>query len=163
MTDIEKIYKDYFSDVYFYIRKLSGDEHIAEEITSETFFRAMKAIGRFRGDCDVRVWLCSIAKNCYYTYLKKSGREVSIDCCSYDPVCNIESGVFRSNEISDIKKILENLPERYKTVFSLRIFGEYSFRRIGEYFNKTENWACVTYYRAKNMIKEEMERKGYDK
>ena len=72
VTDFEQLYDTYFNDVYLYILRLSGNEHIAEEITSDTFFKAMKSINSFRGDCDVRVWLCQIAKNTYYSYLKKS-------------------------------------------------------------------------------------------
>ena len=67
MTDFEQIYKDYFRDVFLYVRRLSGgDERLAEDITSEAFFRALRRIDSFRGDCDIRVWLCQIAKNCYY-------------------------------------------------------------------------------------------------
>ena len=69
--EFEQIYNTYFNPVYLYIRKLSGNEHIAEEITSETFFKAMQSIDSFREDCDLRVWLCQIAKNCYYSHLKK--------------------------------------------------------------------------------------------
>lgn len=69
--DIEKIYEAYFADVYFYVRRLSGSEHIAEEITSETFFRALRSAAGFRGACDIRVWLCQIAKNCYFFLLQK--------------------------------------------------------------------------------------------
>ena len=74
VTDFEQLYDTYFNDVYLYILRLSGNEHIAEEITSDTFFKAMKSINSFRGDCDVRVWLCQIAKNRYYSHLKKSKR-----------------------------------------------------------------------------------------
>ena len=78
VTEFEKIYRTYFKDVFLYIRRLSDNEHIAEEITSETFYKAMRSIDSFRGDCDIRVWLCQIAKNCYYTYLKKQrqGRQL---------------------------------------------------------------------------------------
>ena len=70
----QEIYRAYFNDVLLYIRRLSKDEHIAEEITSETFFKAMRDIEHFRGECHIRVWLCQIAKNCYYSYLKKNGK-----------------------------------------------------------------------------------------
>lgn len=70
MTDFEEIYKTYFNDVFLYIRRLSNNEHIAEEITSEAFFKAMRDIEKFCGDCHIRVWLCQIAKNGYYSYLK---------------------------------------------------------------------------------------------
>ena len=74
MTDFVKLYNTYFNDVYLYIRRLSGDEHIAEEITSETFFKAMHSIDSFRGDCDVRVWLCQIAKIATIPISKGPGR-----------------------------------------------------------------------------------------
>ena len=71
MTEFNQIYQEYFNDVFLYIRQLSnGNESFAEEITSEAFFKATRSIDHFRGDSDVRVWLCQIAKNCYYTYLK---------------------------------------------------------------------------------------------
>ena len=79
MTDFEAIYKEYFRDVFLYVQGLSRDEHIAEEVTQETFFHAMKAVKDFRGDCDIRVWLCQIAKNEYYSYLRKNKRLVPTD------------------------------------------------------------------------------------
>ena len=72
--EFEQIYSTYFKSVYLYVRQLSGDEHIAEEITGETFFKALKSIGDFRGECDMRVWLCQIAKNTYYSYLKRAAK-----------------------------------------------------------------------------------------
>ena len=66
MSSIEEIYREYFQDVYLYILRLSGNEHIAEDITSDTFFKAIKSLASFRGDCDIRVWLCQIAKNSYF-------------------------------------------------------------------------------------------------
>ena len=79
MTEFEEVYQTYFQDVYRYIRQLSGDEQTAEEVTSETFFKAMRSIGTFRGECDLRVWLCQVAKNTYYSYCKKNARTVSLD------------------------------------------------------------------------------------
>ena len=77
--DFDELYRTYFSDVYQYIRKLSGSEHMAEEITEETFYKALRKIESFRGDCDIRVWLCQIAKNSYYSHLRKSGRHISLE------------------------------------------------------------------------------------
>lgn len=69
--EFEELYQTYFSDVYRYILKLSGSEHIAEEITEETFYKALRKIHTFRGECDIRIWLCRIAKNSYTSYLRK--------------------------------------------------------------------------------------------
>ena len=156
--EFEQIYTTYFRDVYLYIRKLSNSEHIAEEITSETFFKAMKSIDSFRGDCDIRVWLCQIAKNCYYSYIKKAGRTECIDNVEIaEQGASFEERLFRHDTAMQIQKILHDVPEPYKEVFMWRVYAELSFKQIGQIFGKSENWACVTYHRARNKIKEKLE------
>ena len=134
----------YFDDVYRYLLSLSGSESTAEELTSETFFRAMDALDRFRGECSVRVWLCQIAKNLYYSQLRREKRLAPREDC-------------RISEAAPIQELLHALREPYKEVFMWRVYGEKSFRDIGALFGKTENWACVTYHRAKRMIREGLE------
>ena len=148
MTDFEQIYKDYFRDVFLYVRRLSGgDERLAEDITSEAFFRALRRIDSFRGDCDIRVWLCQIAKNCYYTHLKQSRwTEHTAD-----------EMLLRSENAQQVKHLLHELPDPYKEVFMWRTLGELSLKEIGKLFHKTENLACVTYHRARKMIQKGME------
>ena len=158
--EFEQIYTTYFRDVYRYIYKLSHSEHIADEITSETFFKAMKSIDNFRGDCDIRVWLCQIAKNCYYSYMKKADRMECIDNVEIpEQGSSFEERLFRRETAIQIQKILYDIPEPYKEVFMWRVYAELSFKQIGQIFGKSENWACVTYHRARNKIKEKME--GY--
>ena len=156
--EFEQIYITYFRDVYLYIRRLSNSEHIAEEITSETFFKAMKSIDSFRGDCDIRVWLCQIAKNCYYSYIKKADRTECIDNVEVaEQGASFEERLFRHDTAMQIQKILHDVPEPYKEVFMWRVYAELSFKQIGQMFGKSENWACVTYHRARNKIKEKLE------
>ena len=156
--EFEQIYTTYFRDVYLYIRKMSNDEHIAEEITSETFFKAMKSIDSFRGDCDIRVWLCQIAKNCYYSYIKKANRTECIDNVEIaEQGVSFEEQLFRHDTAIQIQKILHDVPEPYKEVFMWRVYAELSFKQIGQIFGKSENWACVTYHRTRNMLKEKLE------
>lgn len=161
VTEFEKIYRTYFNDVFLYIRRLSNDEHIAEEITSETFYKAMRSIDSFRGDCDIRVWLCQIAKNCYYTYLKKAGQIDSIEDIELLNISaqdeTVEERLSRQDEAMQIQKILHDVPDPYKEVFMWRVFAELSYKQIGQLFGKSENWACVTYHRARNMIRERLE------
>lgn len=161
MTEFEEIYRMYFEDVYLYIRKLSGDEYMAEEITNETFFKAMRSIGGFRGDCDIRVWLCQIAKNCYYSHLKKANRVDSVDDAALSELPSgeetMEERFVRQDEAARVRKILHDILEPYKEVFMWRVFAELSFKQIGQIFGKSENWACVTYHRARNMIKTRLE------
>ncbi len=154
--DLEKLYRDYFSVVYKYILSISNDPLTAEEITQETFFKALKKIDDFRGDCSVRVWLCQIAKHTYYNYAKKQSRFVEL---SEDNMQSeyVEQDSLLGFESKELHRILHNLKEPYKEVFSLRIFGELSFSDIGELFGKSDSWARVTFHRARLMMKEEME------
>lgn len=158
--EFEQIYSTYFKSVYRYIWKLSGDEHIAEEITSETFLKAMRSIGDFRGECDMRVWICQIAKNTYYSYLKKSHRMASADETELknleDPKAFIEEQIVIRDEAQQIREILHTMADPYKEVFMWRVFGELSFKEIGALYSKTDNWACVTYHRARKMIQDKI-------
>lgn len=165
--EFEKIYRTYFNDVFLYIRHLSNDDHIADEITSETFFKAMRSLDGFRGDCDIRVWLCQIAKNCYYSYLKRTGRIERIDDNELlnEPAQEetVEEQILQQDEARRIQRILHDIPEPYKEVFMWRVFADLSYKKIGQIFGKTENWACVTYHRARNMIKERLEDGQHEK
>ena len=158
MTELESLYRIYFQDVYLYILSLSKDEHIAEDITSEAFIKAIKSIDTFKGDCDIRVWLCQIAKNCYFSYLRKNKKIIYRDEePEHISEINIEQLIVSKEDSMKIHEILHKLKEPYKEVFTLRVFSELSFREIGNLFGKSENWACVTYHRARKKIQEEME------
>lgn len=155
MKRFEEIYEEYFSDVYKYLRGLTANEHLAEELTSDTFFKAMKSIDSFRGDCDVRVWLCQIAKNTYFSYFKKQKNVESLEdnesiAMQQD---DIENMLVDKQLAFKIHQKLHEMKDPYKEVFSLRVFGELSFKQIAELFGKSEHWACVTFHRAKEMIR----------
>ena len=159
--NIEELYRTYFDIVYRYIRSISQDGSLAEEVTQETFFKALEKIDQFRGDCDVRVWLCQIAKNTLYDHLKKQKKQLLGD----EKLEKIESAggelleekLAQRSQAMEIHKVLHRLSEPYKEVFSLRTFGELNFREIGMLIGKSENWARVTYYRARVKIREELE------
>lgn len=158
--DIQEIYELYFTAVYRYILALAGNPQIAEEITQETFFKALKKLDSFRGDCELRVWLCQIAKNEYFQLLRKSkreefpGEEVLKSLSKAD---SLEQAIVERDAFMRVQKILHHMEEPYKEVFSLRTFNELSFREIAEVFDRSESWARVTCYRAKIKIKERLE------
>ena len=163
--NIEELYRTYFDIVYRYIRSVSQDGSLAEEVTQETFFKALEKIDQFRGDCDVRVWLCQIAKNTLYDHLKKQKKQLLGDerleeAESADGEL-LEEKLAQRSQAMEIHKVLHRLSEPYKEVFSLRTFGELTFREIGMLFGKSENWARVTYYRARVKIREELEYEDY--
>ena len=155
MTDFQEVYDLYFKDVYRYALSLSRDPDVAQEITQETFFKALKNIGSFRGQCRLYVWLCQIAKNTYFSYSQKQARAApELELSSGE---NPEDRLLAKETAFEIHKLLHHLPEPYKEVFSLRVFGQLPFSQIGELFGKTESWARVTYHRARLKIKEEMQ------
>lgn len=164
MESFEQIYSLYFKDVYRYILSLCRDVTEAEEITQETFYQAMKSMQSFRGDCKMTVWLCQIAKHIYFAHQRKLKRKVEqpLD----EVLSNSESALispapelclFDEADAMSIHEHLHHLEEPYKEVFMLRVFGELSFKKIAHIFGKTENWARVTYHRAKIKIISEME------
>lgn len=159
--NIEELYRTYFDIVYRYIRSISQDGSLAEEVTQETFFKALKKADQFRGDCDVRVWLCQIAKNTLYDHLKKQKKQLLGDERLEEAESAggelLEEKLAQRSQAMEIHKVLHRLSEPYKEVFSLRTFGELTFREIGMLFGKSENWARVTYYRARVKIREELE------
>lgn len=158
MTEFEGLYNRYFKDVFLFIYRLSGDKYLAEDITSETFLKAIKSIDGFRGNSDIRTWLFQIAKNNYYSHLRKDKRIVNIqeNMDNKDNI-DIEKNIVSKEESMKIHRIIHSLKEPYKEVFTLRVFGELSFKDIGHLFKKTDNWACVTYHRARMKIKKQME------
>lgn len=156
MGDVEQIYKQYFQDVYLFALSLSRDQQMAEEITQETFARAVKSIDQFKGNCKISVWLCQIAKNTYFKHMDKQKRlhigELHENTAENDP--SLEQKLIDQTEALRIHKLLHNLKEPYKEVFMLRVFGELSFGQISEVFGRTESWARVTFHRARNSIQD---------
>lgn len=150
----EKIYRAHFDSVYRYLLRLCRNRQVAEEITSETFFKAMSAVDKFDGKCSLETWLCQIAKNTYYTYLDKNRRQVGLGSVAEpeDPGAGLEERLCDADISERIFKALHRLEEPYKEVFCLRALGELSFRQIAGLYNRTENWACVIYHRARKKI-----------
>jgi RNA polymerase sigma-70 factor (ECF subfamily) len=156
VADVEQIYEQYFQDVYLFALSLCRDQQLAEEITQETFVKAVKNIGQFKGNCKISVWLCQIAKNTYFTFMDKQTRfqpgdfQEKVRGSSH----SIEQSLIDKTEALRIHKLLHSLKEPYKEVFTLRVFGELSFLHISEVFGKTESWARVTFHRARNLIQD---------
>lgn len=162
MEDFEKVYSLYYPDVFKYLLSLCNNSDIAQEITQETFFLAMKSFKNFRGDCKIQVWLCQIAKHSYYAYLKKLKKAVPLDdpdSMQFSESNSFEVTLANESGAMEIHRLLHELPEPNKEVFMLRIFGELSFSKIADIFGKTESWARVTFHRSKLKIIEKMEKK----
>lgn len=154
----EELYQKYFQEIYFYVKSLSRNEKVTEEITQETFFKALKHLDSFDGSKDIRAWLFTIAKNTYYSSYKKSKREISGEFQS-EPIVEIifMNQLVNSDVAFKVHQFIHEMDEPYKEVFTLRVFGELPFEKIGLLFGKSASWARVTYYRAKKKIAQKME------
>lgn len=157
MQDVQKIYEEYFQTVNKYLFCLTHNADISEELTQETFYKAVKKIDTYKGECKISVWLCQIAKNLWYDYCRKNKKIANIDEKDLFNIQSLdkpeEEIVLKDEKISLYKKI-QSLDEKTREVIYLRIMGELSFKEIGIILNKTENWARVTFYRGKNKLKE---------
>lgn len=156
MEPMEEIYEGYVRDVYRFALSLCRDEHLAEDITQETFFKALKHLKDFRGQCQLKTWLFQITRNEWLSRCRRDRRLIPLeDCPEQAEDASLEEQLSDREAAFAIHRRLHVLPEPYKEVFTLRLFGELSFAQIAELFGKSESWARVTFYRAKQKLKEE--------
>jgi len=156
--EFEEVYKLYFKDVYTFLYGLSQNKAVAEDITQDTFFKAIENMHTFDGRKDIKAWFFTIARNTYYTQYNRqklfSPYEITDNAIGNNDI--LDNLILEEQSIL-VLKILHNMSEPYKEVFMLRFFGSLSFNRISLIFAKTESWARVTYYRAKKQILHQME------
>lgn len=146
--DFEAVYRENFAYVYRFLLSLCRDAHLAEELTQDTFDRVFRKGAQFDGRCEPKTWLCSIARNAYLSECRRARRQVVPADAAVDVDPDDRDGVLR------IHRALHGLEEPYKEVFTLRTLGELHYGEIGALFGKSENWARVTYYRAKRKLQE---------
>lgn len=156
------MYEQYFNTVYGYLCTLTGGNYnLAEELTQETFYRATKKISEFRGESKMSTWLCQIAKYVYYQSLDKKRRRKEV---SFDEAVELAMQEEMQKSIEDaeakmnIYKIIYKLQSPMRDVVMLRLTGELSFKEIGDIMSQSENWARVTFYRAKQILGKELKR-----
>ena len=152
----EKLYEACYMRVFSYVMTLAGDRHQAEEITQETFFRAFSRRESFRGESDEVTWLCAIARNLFGDEKRRQTRAGTMPEEAASGEKAIEQAAVERDSSFRIHLALHGLDEPYREVFELRVFGELSFAQIGQIFRKTENWARVTFHRARAKLKERM-------
>lgn len=154
-----KLYEACYMKVFSYTMTLAGDQSLAEEITQEAFFRAFAKQSSFRGGSDEATWVCAIARNLFLDEKRKQARHTEVPADLPDAGKDVESLIADKDSSFRIHLALHALEEPFREVFELRIFGELSFREVGEIFGKTESWARVTYYRARLKLQERMEKR----
>ena len=155
MESMEEIYRKYAQMVFKYLCSLTGDADLAEELTQETFYQAIRSIDRFDGSSKVSTWLCGIAKNVLFTHRRKHKQIAALEDVTAPGVESAEDTALAAEEKLELVRQMHSLSEPYREVMYLRAFGGLSFKEIAEITGKTENWARVTFYRAKEKLRKE--------
>lgn len=155
--DFEALYAEQFARVYRFLLGLCRNSDLAEELAQETFTRALRRSGQFSGQCDIATWLCSIARNCYIDHCRLRQRETPMNTLPEGEAADFTDALMDREQALRVHRALHSLPEPYKEVFSLRVFGELEHAQICGLFGKSESWSRVTYYRAKAMIQQKLE------
>ena len=157
--DTDTIYRLYFKDVYLFLKGLTRSEALAEELTQETFFRALDGLKDFDGRQDVRAWLFTTARNAYFDSCRRAKHTAPLEAAEQAAADtpDIVQLLADENAAFTVHQCLHILDEPYKEVFSLRVFGELPFEKIGAIFGHNAAWARVTYYRAKAKIQSMLE------
>ena len=153
--DFATIYGEYRQMVYRFVFRLCRNESLADEVTQETFYRAMRSFGKFRGDSSAASWLCGIARNVYYSTMRQP-QTLPLEEAEKVRGPDIAEALVASDRQMAAQKLLHRLPEPYREVFTLRTFCDLSHAQIGELFEKSDAWARVTYFRARQMLQEAM-------
>ena len=159
---MEEIYQQYAKTVYRYLLSLTRDADLSEELTQETFYQAIRTVDRYDESCKVSTWLCGIAKNVLLTWRRKHpleeplGEQPESGAGQLPAAESAESEVIREVSRMELLKLIHELPEPSREVMYLRVFGGLSFAEIGEVHGKTENWARVTFYRAKEKLRKDV-------
>ena len=162
MSEIKDNFDEYYHTVYGFLMSLTGGDHeLTEELVQETFYRAIKNSSSFKGESKVITWLCQIAKYTFYQYVdkKKKRNEVYLEKPEIiSAETNVEKYIASEEKKLEIYGLIQKLPSSMKEVFLYRLTGDLSFREIGNICGKTENWARVTYYRAKQQLGKELKK-----
>lgn len=157
MKDFSEIYQSSVQKVYRFLLGLTQSPDLAEELTEETFYQAYLHIDQFEGRCELDTWLCQIAKNAYFKEAKRRSRQVSQDSPEMAAAKDEFQAIENHEQALILHRLLHTMAEPYREVFTLRIFGELTFREIADVFGKSESWAKMTFYRAKAKLICQME------
>ncbi len=158
MTEFEKLFCENRDFIFRYLMKMTKNAPLSEELTQETFFRAYMNYTSLKNKDKASVWLCQIAKNTYFSWYNEQKKKDSLE--HLEAVSSDESteDTVIQKELSQRALIcLRELEEPYRKVFLLSVLGGSSFKDISRMFKKSESWARVTFYRAKQKLSERME------
>ncbi len=147
---MDELYRQYSRIVFHFLYKKCKDPALAEDLMQETFLKALERLDSYDHSCKLSTWLCQIAKHLLYQHWDKSHRVQleELDESLQSRQDTAQHAMARV-ELADVWDRLQALPPDARKTVELRVLGDLSFREIGDILGKTENWARVTFYRAK--------------
>lgn len=150
---MEEFYRENAKIVSHFLYSMCKDEDLTEDLTQETFLQAYQSLERFDGSCKISTWLCQIARHLLYQYWDRNGKKERVELDDQIPAeCDTAGQAVRRVELLDVFRELHELPEDMREVVYLRALGDLSYREIGEIMGRSENWARVNFYRAKEKL-----------
>ncbi len=165
---LEKLFRVYYTDIYRYLYSLTHDVTLSEDLTSEVFLEVVKSIATFRGESDIKTWLFSVARHKWVDYLRKKNRQIETEVLSelvgelpLSPEKGTEEQYLVKELLERVEALLKAEPERTGRIVNKRMEG-YSFYEIGREEGISESSARVIYFRAKEKIKQTLEKEGFD-
>ena len=160
---LQKLFADYYKDVYLYLYSLCRDSSLAEDLAGETFLEAVRSIAGFRKESSPKTWLFSIARHRWYHWCRSRHRQPETEMLSEfleNPEQSVENRTDDRELAGRVRQLLEEQPERIRGIVRMRMEG-YSFHEIGERYGISENSARVIEFRTKNKIRELLKKEGF--
>ena len=162
---LQKLFEEYYMNIYRYLYSMSRDASLSEDLTSEVFLEAVRSIASFRGRSDIKTWLFSIARHRWFAYLRKKKRQPEIQPLEWlQEICvDTPEEKYLAREAGQrIQELIEQQPERTAGILTMRLEG-YSFHEIGAKYGISESSARVIDFRAREKIRMILKKEGlYD-
>ncbi|PSL32962.1 RNA polymerase sigma-70 factor (ECF subfamily) [Planomicrobium soli] len=165
---LENLFKLYSKPLYYFLWKMSGSAHLAEDLTQETFVRATISLHTYEGE-EARAWLFKVARNVYIDEWRKRKRRQVIPLVKLfqtseemiSPYGLPEEAILSQERASDLNELLRYLPEQYRSILYLREVEQFSYAEIKAALDLTEDQVKVNLYRARKKLGIVAKKKGW--
>lgn len=150
---MDELYQQYSLIVFQFLYARCHDKELALDLMQETFLRAIESLDSYDKSCKLSTWLCQIAKHLLYQHWSKTNRARLEELDeTLESGHDTEQHALARVELADVWEKLQKLPPDTRKTVELRVLGGLSYREIGQILGKSENWARVTFYRAKLIL-----------